>query len=123
MEQILIEGLELFAYHGVRESERKNGQVFLLDIELKSDMFAACESDNLDDTVNYSRVIDCAAAAFCAQPYSLIERAAKVTADAIMRECKGVEEITLRVHKPGAPVKHVVADIIFVLKQTGRIKT
>jgi len=115
MQRIIIEGLELFAYHGVHKSEQLGGQAFLLDLELEADMIAACESDDLNDTVNYSRVIDCAAAAFCAQPYKLIERAAQVTAEAVMLEFTRVERLKLRVHKPDAPVKHIVSDIIFEL--------
>jgi len=120
MERILIKGLELFAYHGVHESERRHGQVFLLDMYISADMQAACESDNLDDTVNYSRVIDCAAAAFCAEKHRLIERAAQVTADAVMREFPRIAQLKLRVHKPDAPVKQVVSDIIFEIERNRR---
>jgi len=116
MYRIIVEGLELYAYHGVRESERREGQVFLLDFELEADMSAACENDELGDTVNYSKVIDCAAAVFCARPYKLIERAAQTTADAVLAEFTRVRRLTLRVHKPDAPVGHVVSDIIFELK-------
>jgi len=117
MERILIEGLELFAHHGVHESERQHGQVFLLDLVLDADMRAACESDSLNDTVNYSRVIDCATAAFCAEKHRLIERAAQVTITAVMREFPQIARLKLRVHKPDAPVKHIVNDIIFEIEQ------
>ena len=116
MQRILIEGLELFAYHGVHDAERQDGQIFLLDLIMEADLSAACESDDLEDGVNYSRVIDCAATAFCAQPYKLIERVAQATADAVLAEFTRIEKLTLRVHKPDAPVKHIKSDIIFELK-------
>jgi len=115
--RIEIAGLKLFAYHGVHEFERRQGQEFLLDITLWANMQAACRSDNLDDTVNYSRVIDCAAAAFCAEHYNLIERAAQVVADAIMQDFPPITRLNIRIHKPSAPVKQPVADIIFELEQ------
>ena len=118
MERILIEGLELFAHHGLHETERRHGQVFLLDLEMEADMLAACESDALEDTVNYSRVMDCAAAAFCAEAQRLIERAAWVTAEAVMRAFPRIARLKLRVHKPDAPVKQVVSDIIFEIERT-----
>jgi len=117
MERILIKGLELFAHHGVHDSEREHGQVFLLDLYISANVRAACESDDLNDTVNYSRVIDCAAAAFCAGSHQLIERAAWVTADAIMHQFSAIEHLQLCVHKPDAPVKQIVSDIIFEIER------
>ena len=117
MERILIKGLELFAHHGVHESEQQHGQVFLLDLHISANMRPACESDDLNDTVNYSRVIDCAAAAFCAEAHQLIERAAWLTADALMRAFPAIEHLKLRVHKPDAPVKQIVSDIIFEIER------
>ena len=116
MERIFIKGLELFAHHGVHETERQHGQIFLLDLDIEADMRAACESDDLNDTVNYSQVIDCAAVAFCAERHLLIERAAQVTAQAVMRGFPKIARLKLRVHKPDAPVKLIVNDIIFEIE-------
>ena len=117
MEHITIQRLELYAFHGVNEAERRDGQVFLLDLLLEADLSAACQSDDLDDTVNYAKVIKCAAAAFCERPYQLIERAAEVTAQAVLAQFPRVQALTLRVHKPDAPVKCVTEDIILEIKR------
>ena len=111
MERIRIAGLELFARHGVNPEEREHGQVFLLDMLLEADLTRACGSDRLEDTVNYARVIKAAAAAFTGQPCNLIERAAEITAQAVLEGFPQVEAITLRVHKPDAPVKIPFEDI------------
>ena len=111
MERIYITGMELHAFHGVNREEREHGQVFLLDLVLEADLSRACRSDDLDDTVNYARVIKTAAAAFT-RPCSLIERAAEVTAQAVLGEFPAVEAVTVRVHKPDAPVKLTVEDIM-----------
>jgi len=115
MQRIFIDGLQLYAYHGVHANEREQGQQFLLDIGIWADMSAACDSDNLDDTVNYSRVIDCAAAAFVAHKFDLIERAAKFTGEAILAEFAQIQHLTITVHKPQAPVRQTVKDIVFEL--------
>jgi len=112
MERIQITGLELHAFHGVNPEERQHGQVFLLDMLLEADLATACRSDELADTVNYARAIKVAAAAFTREPCSLIERAAELTAQAVLAEFPAVEAITLRVHKPDAPVKMKVEDIV-----------
>ena len=115
--KITIEGLRLFAYHGVREHEKQSGQVFLLDIEIWADVAKACQSDDLNDTVNYSLVCDCAAQVFCAQSHDLIECAAGVTADAILNKFPLVQRLKLCVHKPDAPLRHEVANITFELEK------
>ena len=38
MDKIIIKNLRLFAYHGVNEEEKINGQNFALDIECKLDL-------------------------------------------------------------------------------------
>jgi len=111
MERINIAGLELYAYHGVNPEERRHGQAFLLDMLLEADLSKACASDDLEDTVNYAKVIKAAAAAFTREPCSLIERAAEITAQAVLDGFPAVEAITVRVHKPDAPIKMPFGDI------------
>ncbi|MCL2494889.1 MAG: dihydroneopterin aldolase [Oscillospiraceae bacterium] len=111
MDKIHIAGLEVFAYHGVNPGEKRHGQVFLLDIALKADLSKACGSDNLEDTVNYAQVIKTVAAAFTEQSHDLIEHAAEITAQAVLAGFPLVEAVTLRVHKPDAPVKTPFGDI------------
>ena len=57
MDKILIRDLKIFAYHGVNEEEKVNGQNFIFDIDLTVNMIKACYSDNVDDTVSYAKVI------------------------------------------------------------------
>jgi len=111
MDKIHIAGLEVFAYHGVHPEEKRRGQAFLLDITLEADLSKACESDSLEDTVNYARVIKTVAAAFTGQCCDLIERAAEITARAVLESFPLVEAVTVRVHKPDAPIKTPFGDI------------
>ena len=113
MERITIEGLEVFAYHGCNPEERRDGQIFLLDILLEFDSGKACRSDNLEDTVNYSAVAKRTAAIFTDPPCNLLEHAAYRTAKGIKEEFARIERVTLRVHKPDAPLKIRVTDIIY----------
>jgi len=117
MERIYITGLELRAFHGVNREEREYGQIFQLDLVLEADLSRACRSDGLGDTVNYARVIKTAASAFTHAPCNLIERAAEVTAQAVLREFPAVEGVTVRVHKPDAPIKMTVDDIIIEINR------
>lgn len=104
MDTIHIKGLRLFAYHGVGAEEKRDGQTFVLDMTLKADLSRARRSDDLEDTVNYAAVCQTVREAFTAQSFDLIERAAQQAVDAVLDGYPQVEEITLELKKPEAPI-------------------
>lgn len=104
MDTIHIKGLKLFAYHGVGAEEKRDGQPFVLDMALKADLRRARRSDDLADTVNYAAVCQTVREAFTAQSFDLIERAAQQVVDAVLEGYPQVEEITLVLKKPEAPI-------------------
>ena len=55
---IELEEMRFWAFHGCLESERRNGNLFLVDFRGELDMRKAAESDSLEDTVNYGLVYD-----------------------------------------------------------------
>ena len=103
MDTIMIRGLRVYAYHGVKDEEKRKGQPFILDIDVCADMTAACESDNIQDAINYSDVTKCAVAPMLAEKNDLIERAAERVAQAILAAFPA-EEVTVTLKKPRAPV-------------------
>ena len=105
MDKIIIDGLELFAYHGVNEDEKRDGQRFLIDAELLVDITRPCQTDRVEDTVSYSAVAKTIRRVFTAQSYDLLERAAEVTAGAVLEEHPAVRSLTLTLKKPEAPMK------------------
>ena len=56
MDKIELEGLEFYAYHGFYNEERKIGCHYIVNLELFGDLSAVLETDNLDDTINYSEI-------------------------------------------------------------------
>lgn len=107
METIRIKGLEIFAYHGVNPEEKENGQRFVLDLAMTADLSRAAQSDDLRDTVNYAAVRKAVTAAFTAQKYDLIERAAQVVCDAVLNGFPQVAAVTVELKKPEAPMNAV----------------
>lgn len=107
MDKIYIKGLQLFAYHGVNPEEKRDGQTFVLDITLCADLTRARVSDRLEDTVNYAAVRKTVQRAFTKARYDLIERAAEVVCQAVLDDFPMVEEITLLLKKPQAPMNAV----------------
>lgn len=107
MDTITIKGLELFAYHGVNPEEKRDGQAFVLDLELEADLWEARHSDSLADTVNYAAVRKAVQAAFTAEKYDLIERAAQAVCGCVLGTFPQVRRVTLELKKPQAPMNAV----------------
>ena len=105
MDKITIKNLKLFAYHGVNPEEKENGQSFYLDIDYYINMQRACQSDCLDDTVSYAKVVKTVRAAFCEKSYDLIEKAAQAVADAVFESFESIYKLEITLKKPEAPVK------------------
>ena len=106
MDKIIIKNLKIYAYHGVNEEEKQNGQIFLIDVKLK---FASLSkpgfSDNLNDTVSYSKVIKTISKVVTEKSYDLLETVAEKVATTIFNEYPLVEKICVCMKKPMAPIK------------------
>ena len=103
MDQIRLTGIRATGKHGVLDFEHERAQTFVVDATLFLDLAAAGRSDDLNDTVNYSRVAKTATRVMLAQKDDLIERAASRVAEAVLAEFP-VREVTVRLKKPRAPI-------------------
>jgi dihydroneopterin aldolase len=110
-DRIFITGLSLHAYHGVMPYEGRVGQTFSIDMVLDIDLSAAARSDKVADTVSYDKVVECAAKAFGAQKFRLIEAAAGRVADAVLAAFPRVQGVTVTIHKPHAPIAATFDDV------------
>lgn len=113
MDKIYIKGLEIFAYHGVNPEEKRDGQTFVLDITMEGDLSKARETDALEETINYAAVRKTVQEVFTRQSYDLIERAAQVVCDAILEDYPKVQQVTVLLKKPEAPI-HAVFEYVAV---------
>ena len=105
MEKIIVKGLRLFAYHGVNPEEKVDGQNFVLDITACLDADVAKSTDNVDDTVSYAKIIKTARAVFTERSYDLIEVAANKVGVEIMNTYPKLQQVTVLLMKPEAPIK------------------
>lgn len=115
---IRINGISGFGYHGVFADETRNGQEFLVDVELILDLERASQSDDLADTVDYGAICGLVVSAITGQPYKLIEKLAGVIADQILANYSQVEIALVTVHKPSAPVNAITSDINVMVIRT-----
>ena len=107
---IFIEGLEVYGYHGVAPEERVLGQRLYFDVRLTIDECDAAFTDRVEDTVDYTEVIDLITEIVTTESVSLLERLAQVTAEAILRKLP-VDEVWVQVTKPHPPVACTLASV------------
>ena len=100
-DQIQIKDLFLRAIIGINEEERRNRQDVLINIVLYTETQAAGASDDIDDAVNYRTITKCVIKLVEESKFYLVEKMAAEIA-AICLEDPRVEEVNVRVEKPGA---------------------
>ena len=103
MGKILLEGMEFFAYHGVYQEERENGQNFSIDLEILADYSKACHSDQLEDAIDYVIVYELVKAEM-AIPSSLLENVAQRIIDSIQKSFDQIEGIKVKITKLQPPI-------------------
>jgi dihydroneopterin aldolase len=109
--RILIEKLDIYAYHGFFSEEERLGQRFLLDLALEVDLTAAAVSDRLTDTVDYGRAVAIVTDAFTARRYRLLEGAARAVALAILAAFPAVEAVGVTLRKPAPPIPATLGSV------------
>lgn len=103
-DKVLIEGLEVFANHGVYPEENALGQKFVVSATLYCDTRRAGETDDLDASIDYGAVCHDIDSYLRAHTFKLIERAAESLAAHLLDRYPLMLGIRLRIEKPWAPV-------------------
>jgi len=100
-----LQGLEVFGYHGAYEEERRNGQLFLFDVQL--DVGDRGADDDLASAVDYTHVAGAIRELSDARRFDLLEALATAVADELYGRF-APERLTLRVRKQpaGLHVEH-----------------
>jgi dihydroneopterin aldolase len=103
VDRVTLRGLKIRGHHGVFEHERRDGQIFVVDLVLGLDTAPAAAGDDLTATVHYGVVAEQVAAVVSGDPVDLIETLAQRVADVCLGH-EVVQEVEVTVHKPDAPI-------------------
>jgi dihydroneopterin aldolase len=113
-DELQIRGIECYGHHGVFDFERREGQVFIVDLVLGVDTRLAAQSDDLHDTVDYGSLVTSAKAAVEKDPVDLIETLAQRIADVCLLDDR-VQWTKVTVHKPDAPIDATYSDVALTI--------
>lgn len=53
MNKILVDGINLYAYHGCLDEEEKIGANYIVDVTMETDFSEAAKEDDLNKTIDY----------------------------------------------------------------------
>ena len=116
-DRITLTGLRVRGFHGVFDFERRDGQDFVVDVQLELDLGPAAASDDVADTVHYGELADALAKVIAGEPVNLIETLADRLATVCLADPR-VSAATVTVHKPGAPIPLEFADVAVTLRRS-----
>lgn len=100
---IRLEGIRLFAYHGVDPQENVVGANFLIDLRLKTDFSHAAQTDELSGTISYADVFERLKEEMKI-PSKLLEHVCERIATRLFRDFPMIEAIDLRLSKENPPM-------------------
>jgi 7,8-dihydroneopterin aldolase/epimerase/oxygenase len=110
LDRVAVSGIAATGHHGVFEHEKRDGQLFVVDVVLGVDTREAAATDDLARTVDYGAVAAAVVAEIEGPALDLVETLAQRIADACLR-FERVEVVQVVVHKPEAPVGVAFGDV------------
>lgn len=117
-DRIIIKDLQVFAYHGILEEERRLGQRFLVDLTAFVDLSPAGKSDDYALTVGYDALVKTAIDMLTERRFRLVEAAAEAVAQAVLSGFPLVSRVVVGLRKPAAPIDAVFASVGIVIDRS-----
>jgi 7,8-dihydroneopterin aldolase/epimerase/oxygenase len=105
MDTIFLEQVSVQTKLGVPEWERLKLQTIILDIEICYDLSKSCQSDRIEDTIDYGQVVARIRETLHENSFKLVEALAEHICQLILKEFDA-QKIKIKVSKP-----HVLAGL------------
>lgn len=113
---IKLNDMRFYAYHGVLKQETKVGNYYVVNIHIDADLSYACNSDNVEDTINYAIVYDLVKAEM-QKPSKLIEHVAMRIYTSIKSEFPQIINLEVRLAKNSPPIRGDVQSAEVIISQ------
>ena len=103
-DKIMLQGMVFYGFHGASSAEQEVGQRFVVDLEVYRDLRKPGTSDDLVDTVSYSKLFKLAKDILEGPRRKLLENVAETIAQRVLEEYP-VDAVRVKVMKPEVPIK------------------
>ena len=108
-DRIVLEGMQLYGFHGANAEERALGQAYVVDLSVELDLKKPGASDLLEDTVNYAHLFRAVQSVVEGESKNLLEATAQDIASKILAEFP-VQAVQVCLKKPRPPIRGSVMD-------------
>ncbi len=120
-DHIRLKDITIFGFYGVSPAEREVGQKIQIDLDIETDLSAAAESDQLQDTINYesiySRVMEVVGTG---KTFRLLESLGEEIANRIL-DFPTVHRVDIRLRKLSLPFPNNLTHIEIALSRENPI--
>jgi 7,8-dihydroneopterin aldolase/epimerase/oxygenase len=103
MGKIALLGMDFHAHHGYYEEERITGNLFTVDVIIKTNFSKAAAQDTLTDTINYEEVYALIKIEM-SQPSALLEHVAERIVSGLLNRFSAAQWVKIRVAKHHPPI-------------------
>ncbi len=114
---IKLKNIRTFSYHGCLIEEGKIGSDYAVDLQIKADLKKSCDSDNLEDTVDYV-LLNKIIVEEMAIRSQLLEHVAKRIITRVFQEVPTITHIKVGVSKLNPPIGGDVEAVTIELEET-----
>jgi len=104
VDKIILSNMRFRSHSGVLEEEKRDGQDFVVSLELEMENIPACRTDNIYDTVDYGAVFQMVRDYLETTVCNLIEYMAENIIIRVFQKYSSIERITCEIKKPNAPI-------------------
>ena len=108
-DRIILEGMQLYGFHGANPEERALGQPYVVDLSVELDLKKPGASDLLEDTVNYAHLFRAVESVVEGESKNLLEATAQAIASKILAEFP-VLAVRVCLKKPRPPIRGSVIE-------------
>jgi dihydroneopterin aldolase len=114
-QQIEVNGIQLYAFHGCLEEEGRVGGHYIVDVSLITDFTSAALSDDLTQTVDYVDINRIVSEEMAIRS-KLIEHVGQRISRRIYQELKAIEKLKVKITKLCPPINGDVQNVAIIIK-------
>ncbi len=114
-QQIEVNGIQLYAFHGCLEEEGRIGGHYIVDVSLTTDFTSAALTDDLTQTVDYVDINRIVAEEMAIRS-KLIEHVGQRISRRIFQELKAIEKLKVKITKLCPPINGDVQNVAIIIK-------
>lgn len=103
VDKVRLLGMEFDACHGVNDREKAAPAPFEVDVEILTDLQKSGQTDNLEDTIDYSAIYAAVRDVMNGESRNLLERLATEIAERVLAE-SNCDQVRVRLRKMRPPI-------------------